>query len=117
MGHRKNLDNFVDETRARQRNIVFPDTVRNTRSVDVFLWRGSRHPTIVQRIAAWMFGLALFGAGTEMFFQIFVSPSSFFEVVLMVSISFVCAFAGIKIFRNGFSRSARLPKPFDQKSN
>jgi hypothetical protein len=27
---------FVDEIRARQRNVVFPDTVRNARSADAF---------------------------------------------------------------------------------
>jgi hypothetical protein len=32
MGH-KELDDFIDETKAAQGNIVFPDTVRNGRSV------------------------------------------------------------------------------------
>jgi hypothetical protein len=41
---------------ARQRNLVFPDTVRNGRSVDAFLWRGVKHPTPVQRIGAFLFG-------------------------------------------------------------
>jgi hypothetical protein len=39
MRHRRNLDKFVDEIRAGQQNIVFPDTVRNGRSVDFFLWK------------------------------------------------------------------------------
>jgi hypothetical protein len=40
MSHRRDLKSFVDEFRARQQNIVFPDTVRNGRSVDSFLWKG-----------------------------------------------------------------------------
>src|SRR5580704_13317939 len=59
MGRHRNLDKLIEETRASQQNIVFPDTVRNGRAVDVFLWRGSPDPTVVQRIAAWLFGLAL----------------------------------------------------------
>lgn len=62
MSHR-DLDDFLEESRQRQRNVVFPDTVRNARSVDAFLWRGSPNPTRVQRIGAWLFGLTLIGTG------------------------------------------------------
>jgi hypothetical protein len=116
--HRRNLDDFIDETRASQRNIVFPDTVRNARSVDVFFWRGSPNPSLVQRIAAWMFGVVLVGLGIEIFSLIFASASSLVDVLLMVSMSVLCVFAGIRIFRNGFPRRAGpLPKPDQQQSN
>jgi len=115
--HRRNLDNFIDETRARQRNIVFPDTVRNARSVDVFFWRGSPHPTVIQRIAAWMFGLAFIAAGIGLFWVAFLSRSSFANVLFAVSISVLSLFAGIRIFRNGFPRPApSSAKPHHQKS-
>jgi hypothetical protein len=42
---------------ARQRNIVFPDTVRNGVSVDKLLWKGSPHATRVQRIGIAIIGL------------------------------------------------------------
>lgn len=41
----RDLDDFLEESRQRQRNVVFPDTVRNARSVDAFLWKGSPNPT------------------------------------------------------------------------
>ena len=41
---------------ARQRNIVWPDTLRNGALVDAFLWKGSPDATPTQRI-----GIALFG--------------------------------------------------------
>src|SRR6185503_5589299 len=53
----RRLDKFIDDVRARQRNIVFPDTLRGGRSVDAFLWNGSSNPSLVQRIVAWVFGL------------------------------------------------------------
>jgi hypothetical protein len=65
--HRK-LGEFIDETRASQRNIVFPDTARNGRSVDAFLWRGVPNPTTVQRIGAWIWGVVLIGCGLSMLF-------------------------------------------------
>jgi hypothetical protein len=65
MGHHRNPDKLVDKFRARQQNIVFPDTVRNGRLVDLFLWKGSPNPGLVQRIAAWIFGLAFMGFGGE----------------------------------------------------
>jgi hypothetical protein len=104
--HRRNLDDFIDETRASQRNIVFPDTVRNARLADVFLWRGSADPSLVQRIAAWMFGLGFIGAGTGLFCLAVVSRSSFADVFVGVSMSVLALFMGIRIFRNGFPRSA-----------
>jgi hypothetical protein len=56
------LDEFIDESRAREWNIVFPDTVRNGRCRRV-LWNGSPNPPLVQRIAAWMLGLTFIGTG------------------------------------------------------
>jgi hypothetical protein len=60
---RRKLNRFINEYRDRQRNIVFPGTVRNGRSVDVFLWNGSPNPLLVQRIAAWIFGLLWMAIG------------------------------------------------------
>jgi len=113
MGRRKNLDNFIGEMRARQRNIVFPDTVRNGRAADVFLWRGSAHPAIVQRIAAWMFGLVYAGLGLEfLYLAVKMRVEGGFSIgiviVMFMSVSFVLL--GIKVFRNGFLRRTKPPE-------
>jgi hypothetical protein len=108
MNNRGNLDKFIDETRASQENIVFPDTVRNGRSVDVFLWRGSPNPTPVQRIGAWMFGLVFIGFGLE-FLGVAVRERVKYgfsiDVVIMVFMSLMFALLGLRTFRNGFPRS------------
>jgi hypothetical protein len=107
MSHdRRNLDNFIDETRASQRNIVFPDTVRNARSVDLFLWRGSPNPTLVQKIGAWMIGVVFIGCGIEMFSLAVGYHSSFADVLVAVSMSVLSLFIEIRTFRNGFPRPA-----------
>ena len=91
---------FIDEIRERQSNTVYPDPVRNARGVDFFLWNGAPNPTLVQRIAAWLFGLTFIGYGI-------LSPmlpnSGFFEWFLAAGLFLL----GAKVFRNGFPRNRR----------
>ena len=53
----RGLSALVDELRSRQKNIVWPDPLRNSRNVDEFLWRGSPSATPVQRLGAAIFGI------------------------------------------------------------
>jgi hypothetical protein len=107
MGRRRKLDSFIKERHDRQRNIVFPNIVRNAGSVDAFLWRGSPHPTIVQRVAAWMIGLTLIGFGIQLFALIFLRASSIADAVFGVVSSLLVVLLGIRTFRNGFPRGAK----------
>jgi hypothetical protein len=86
MGHRRKLDNFIDKTRSSQRNAILPDTVRNARSIDVFFWRGSPSPSLVQRIAAWLLGLVLIGLGIEFFWLAVDHASSIPDIVIAIVI-------------------------------
>ena len=113
MSHRRDLDKFVDldkfidEFRARQENIVFPDTVRNGRSVDLFLWEGSPNPALVQRIAAWMFELVYICGGLEVLYQTVrerVENGFSIGVVFLAAMSLAAVLLGIRVFRNGFAR-------------
>jgi hypothetical protein len=118
MGKRRNLDNFIDETRARQRNIVFPDTVRNERSVIVLLWRGSPNPTLVQRIGAWIIGLWLVGMGM-LFISFAIRPyveaidavkksEALPSMIFLMIFSVPYLVGGMRVFRNGFPRRSRV---------
>src|SRR4051794_17621387 len=112
MGHRPYLDKLMDETRASQRNIVFPDTVRNGRSVDAFLWRGSPHPPLVQRIGAWMFGLVFMGLGLTWLAGTVSTHNKHDNagVWITLAIGVPCFSLGVRIFRNGFSRRIKSPE-------
>lgn len=57
------LTEYVDEMRTKQENTVWRNYVRNTRGLDEFFLKGSANATPVQRIAAWLFGLAFILAG------------------------------------------------------
>jgi hypothetical protein len=94
--------NFIEEVTAKQQNVVWPDPVRNSRTLDEFFWRGSEHPTVVQRIAGWLVGSCIFSCG--MVFLIFgLKEGSFLEVLFSTGI---LAF-GARIFLSGFRRRGR----------
>ena len=107
MRRRRNINNFIDEARESQRNIVFPYTVRNARSIDDFLWRGSPHPSLVQSVAAWMLGLVLIGLGIEMGRVAVETASSITDVVLAIAVALFTISLGIRTFRNGFPRAVK----------
>jgi hypothetical protein len=51
---------------AKQRNVVWPDTLRNGRSVDAFFWKGSPTAPFVQRLGAFLFGLGFLSLGAAL---------------------------------------------------
>jgi len=103
---RGDLDDFIKESRHRQRNVVFPDTVRNARSVDAFLWKGSPNPTRVQRVGARLFGLAFIGLGACLitFVGALRSGGDWVGAFVLTSMSVGSIALGIRVFRNGFRR-------------
>ena len=57
-GSKKELDSYIEDLKARQRNLVFPDVLRGGRSVDELLWKGARDAPLVQRIGVVILALA-----------------------------------------------------------
>jgi hypothetical protein len=110
---RRHLDNFIEESRTRQRNIDFPDTVRNARSVDAFFWNGSPNPTMVQRIAAWLFGSVFLGFG--MVFGSYALAAyrgrDLLDLATVTLMALFLAAIGIRTLRNGFRRPKAGSRP------
>ena len=59
--HDNSGSDYLQEIDSKQRNIVWPGPLVNSRGVDEFFWKGSPNPTVIQRIAAWLFGLVFLG--------------------------------------------------------
>lgn len=53
----------ADQLRNRQENLTWPNYVVNSRGADQILFKGVENPTLVQRIAAWLFGLTYIAIG------------------------------------------------------
>jgi hypothetical protein len=58
IGSKEELDAYIESVKARQRNTVWPDVLRGSRSVDELLWKGARDAPLVQRIGAVILALA-----------------------------------------------------------
>ncbi len=88
---------LLDDVRARQRNTVWPDNLRNGLRVNALLWKGSRDATTVQRVGIAIFGLALLSAGLNF---AYMSYSQHSTVIAIVSIPFLLL--GLRVFWNTF---------------
>jgi hypothetical protein len=95
---------FIDEIRAKQRNIVFPDGLANGAAVDKFLLKGSPNPSLVQRVGAWLFGLIFLLVGV-----VFLGIARTNGSRLWAFVAFGFLLLGVKVFLNGFRR--REPGP------
>jgi len=68
MNRRDAQDHLTEDVRARQQDVLWPDAMVNSSSVDALLWKGSPNATKVQRvgIAIWGLAFACIGAVSEM---------------------------------------------------
>jgi hypothetical protein len=57
-GRKENLHCYIESAKDRQRNLTWPELLRNGRFVDEFLWKGARDALLVQRIGAVVLALA-----------------------------------------------------------
>jgi cytochrome c biogenesis protein CcdA len=96
-------ERLIEEIEAKQRNTVWPDTLRNGSSVDEFLWKGSSNAPLVQRIGAWIFGLTfmLLGAGL---IEIDRESTPERKSLLPVICGVLVIMLGVRIFLNGFRK-------------
>jgi hypothetical protein len=109
-------ETFIEELKASQQNLTWPSTLVNSRGADTFILKGSPNPTVVQRIAAWLFGLFWMGLGSVWFAGTVSTHNKHDKegVWITTVIGVPCFLLGIWIFRNGFPR--RL-KPAKNSSN
>jgi hypothetical protein len=57
-GSKKELDSYIEDLKARQRNLIWPDVLRGGRGVDELLWKGASNAPLVQRVGAVIVALA-----------------------------------------------------------
>jgi hypothetical protein len=99
---------FNDDVQARQRNTVWPDTLKNGRSVDGFLWKGSPDATPVQRVGSAIFGLAFLAAGFT-FVYISVSRGGSGASLFIMLFGLFWIVIGCKLLANAFVTRSKNP--------
>jgi hypothetical protein len=100
--HKPDLEEFTDDIRASQRNIVWPGPLVNSRGVDAFLWRGSPNPTAVQRIGAWLFGIV--DTGCALILAAIAWHEGGSALILLGGMGILVFALGAKTFSNGFAK-------------
>jgi hypothetical protein len=91
-----------DDIRARQRSTVWPDTLRNGRVLDSFVWKGSPDATLVQRIGIALFGFLFLSPALVLvrFGVLEAGPMLFRALMLLFALPWVAI--GCKLFGNAF---------------
>jgi hypothetical protein len=99
--NRRTLDpqEFIHDVEARQRNILWPDALRNARSVDRLIFRGAPDAPLVQRIGIILFGL-IYVCGGLVFLGFARAERSFW--FSLFSLGWILL--GIVVCRNGLKR-------------
>jgi hypothetical protein len=96
-----NKPKLLDDVQARQRNTVWPDTLRNGRTLDGFLWKGSPDATLVQRVGVAIFGL-FFLATSFLFVYIALSEGGSGASLIIVLFALFWLVIGCKLLGNAF---------------
>jgi hypothetical protein len=106
--NREGIPSLIEEVRASQRNTIWPDTVRNSRNVDAFLWLGPPNAKPVQRIGAVIIGLffLLIGLGTLV---LAYDRQSLIQLLVGLSACALGARVTIKAFRKDRPKHSRRP--------
>lgn len=90
---------FIAEFEAKQRNIVFPDTLKNSRSVDEYLLKGSPDAPLVQRVGAWIFGIAFIIVGLAL-----LGVARERQIWPPVLLSIISLSVGLRVILSGFRK-------------
>jgi hypothetical protein len=92
---------FLEDVQARQRNTVWPDTLRNGRTVDGFLWKGSPHATTVQRVGIAIFAVCFLAEG---FLFVYMAASETGSGASLIPALFALFWVliGYRLLRNAF---------------
>jgi hypothetical protein len=101
-GSKKELDSYVEDLKARQRNLIWPDVLRGGRAVDELLWKGSGDAPLVQRIGVVIVALAYLLVAVA-FVAMAVEQGKWF-IGAFAALLFL---AGGWFIRNAFRRKAR----------
>ena len=100
---RDQLQGSIDELATRQQNVLLPEVVKNARLVDRYLIFGSADATLLQRIGAWLFGLAFIAVGVTIVSLGSTGPNPIGEILFGA----VPIILGMLVFLNGCRRRKR----------
>jgi hypothetical protein len=109
MSEKSEFDRIREEAEAKQRGILWPDMVRQGRSVDEFLWKGDQRAKPVQRIALVLYG-TLFLVLASVCVAVGWRQDDWLVRVIAIAIGCLAGIGGVRFMRNAFRHVARQGK-------
>lgn len=97
---REDPTEWMEELKARQRNIWMGDQIRNSGVFYRAAWHGSEDAPIVQRIGLALIGIVVLGTGIVFFFTL--APRSVIEITISAAIMGGFVYVGIRLMWNAF---------------
>jgi hypothetical protein len=94
-------ERFRAYVEAKQRNVDWPDAVRNSSGVDALLWKGSTRMTGIQRAGIWVFAVFFLFVSIGTVLVAWERRSAF--VLLPAAFSF---FIAARLIRNACRRNS-----------
>ncbi len=91
-----------DDVRARQRNTIWPDTLRNETTFLGFLWNGSPTATPVQRVGIALIALIFFLIPALLLLYVMAHTDSEMSRFVPVAFALLTLAIGCKLLRNAF---------------
>jgi hypothetical protein len=102
MKRREAQEHLIEDVRAKQQNVLWPQAMVNSTSVDALLWKGSPNASKVQRIGIGIWGLAFLCVGA-----VFELGAYEKDELFPAFFGLPCLALGAKIFLNAFKRNSK----------
>ena len=104
----RGFEEIREDIEARQRATVWPDTLRNGKSIDAFLWKRDPNAKPVQRIGLVLFALVFLMIAAVIAsipFQTKVEDGASFKFLFLLAL--LPALLSIRLLRNALLRSKK----------
>jgi hypothetical protein len=92
-------DPLREDVERRQRNTVWPDSMRNAMVVDGYLWKGNPKAPTVQRV-----GAAIFGVVFILFAAAAAYLANYGNLKPLYLFTIASGYVGFRMLRNAFKR-------------
>ena len=109
MSEKSELDRIREDAEAKQRGILWPDMLRQGRSIDEFLWKGDPRATPVQRAGLALFAV-LFLLCTVISIVLVFTQDAWAGKMIGVIVGALSGVGGIRLLTNAFRRGAKRQK-------
>ncbi len=110
MPEKSELDQIREEAEAKQRGVLWPDMLRQSRSIDEFLWKGDRKAKPIQRAALVLYSMMFLSVTVIFVILAWKINDDWLLRGVCIAIGCLLGAGGVRFMRNAFRHVARQGK-------